>query len=412
MNFLEQKLTIPVEEVDVVVAGGGPAGVGAAIAAARLGLKTLLLERYGFLGGMWTAGYVNPIHDVNNKQNGILCELVNTLRARGGWGGFYDLCFDFELCKLILDEMVLKSGARVLLHTWVADAWMEEGRVQGVIIENKDGRSAIKAQTVIDCTGDGDVAFRAGAPYWMGRPQDGLCQPMSTLFVIGGVDYFQPHSRSINELVQKALWEHPEPFDTTYTRPYIIALPNAGRAVVEWIHVRKKLGTNARELTEAEFEGRGHVFRIVDFLRRRVPGFENCELLSIAPQIGVRETRRIKGLYTLTKEDCLTGAQFADGICDVAFGIDLHQPDQIDQDNFHTKQFQVPYRCLVPVQTPGLLTAGRCISGTFEAHGSYRVTSDCLVMGEAAGIAAYLAKQESTELAEVDIAQLRALLGR
>lgn len=410
MNYLQQNLNVPIiGEFDVVVAGAGPAGIGAAVRAARLGMKTLLVERYGFLGGMWTAGYINPVHDIHNK-GGPVRELIDMLKAKDAWGGFYDMCFDFEVIKVMLDEMTINSGVELLLHTWIADTWTDGNRVRGIIVENKSGRGAIAAKVVIDCTGDGDVAYRAGAPYWLGRAGDGLCQPMSTIFIINNVTFLQEDSCQLNNMIQQALYEQPEDFDPTYTRPYIIQLPNAGRAVVEWIHVRKLLGTDAKELTRAEVEGRSHVLKIVDFLKRRIPMCKDIELISIAPQIGIRETRRIKGLYTLTEEDCTGGAQFEDGICNVQFCIDIHQPDDIGQDAFATKPYQIPYRCLVPVETEGLLTAGRCISGTFEAHASYRVTSDCMAMGEAAGAAAYLAIRDNIPLRNVDTKELRSII--
>ncbi len=410
MKRIEQTLSVPVlDHFDVVVAGGGPAGIGASIRSARLGMRTLLVERYGFLGGMWTAGFVNPIHDSWNKD-GVVRELIGNLKDRNAWGGFYGMCFDFEWMKRVLDQMIHDSGVSLLLHTWIADAWIQGDAIRGIIVENKSGRTAISARIVIDCTGDGDVAFHAGAPHFLGRPKDGLCQPMSTIFILGNIEYRQGDSHDVAKMVRDALLECPEEFDPTYTRPYIIQLPNPGRVVVEWVHVRNKLGTNADQLTSAEIEGRAHVFRIIDFMKRRLPLFRDVELLAIAPQIGVRETRRIQGLYTLTQEDCVHGAQFDDGIVNVEFNLDIHQPDGIDQDNLDVKPYQIPYRCLVPVSLDGLLTAGRCISGTHEAHSSYRVTANCMAMGEAAGIAAALACQGGMRLRDIDTSELRAIL--
>ncbi len=410
MMYLDQNLHVPIlGEYDVAVAGGGPAGIGAAVCAARLGLKTILVERYGFLGGMWTAGFINPIHDTSNK-NGIVRELIGRLKQQDAWGGFYGICFDFEILKWILDEMTVSSGVRVLLHTYIADAWCEGNLVKGMIVENKNGRSAIKAKVLIDCTGDGDVAFRSGASFSMGRKSDGLCQPMSTIFILGNIDYYQADSRDVNKMVQDALAELPETFDTTYTRPYIIQLPNTHRAVVEWCHVRNRSGIDADQLTAAEMQGRSRVFDVVDFLKRRIPRFRDVELIAVAPQIGVRETRRIDGLYTLTQKDCTVGAQFDDGIVNVEFNIDIHQPDGMDQDNVPVKPYQIPYRCLIPVSREGILTAGRCISGTYEAHASYRVTADCMAMGEAAGAAAYLAIRDEVRLRDIDTSELRMIL--
>ena len=178
MDYINESLKTPVfGEYDVVVAGAGPAGVCAAIAAARNGAKTLLIERYGFLGGMWSAGFIIPLFDFENKHY-IVSEIVNELKARGGWGGYYDIAFDFEIMKKLLDDMVTQSGAQILFHTFLAGAYCEGEDVKGVFIQNKSGRSLVKAKVVIDCTGDGDVAASAGVPFTMGRESDNLCQPV------------------------------------------------------------------------------------------------------------------------------------------------------------------------------------------------------------------------------------------
>ncbi|HJA68602.1 MAG TPA: FAD-dependent oxidoreductase [Firmicutes bacterium] len=412
MDYINETLKTPVfGEYDVVVAGAGPAGVCAAIAAARNGAKTLLIERYGFLGGMWSAGFIIPLFDFENKHY-IVTEIVDELKARGGWGGYYDIAFDFEIMKKLLDDMVTQSGAQILFHTFLAGAYCEGEDVKGVFIQNKSGRSLVKAKVVIDCTGDGDIAASAGVPFTMGRESDNLCQPVTCMFMLGNIEYMQPHYYSIRDAVIEASKACGIPFEFSYKRPFVLQLPNCKRCVVMWNHVRKKPPTDAVAFSEAELESREEIHRIFDYIKKNVPMFKDVELIAIAPQTGVRESRHIHGLYTLETDECVHGAQFEDGICDVAFSMDLHLPDKDEQENIHLEApYQIPYRCLVPVNRNGLLVAGRCISGTYETNGSYRVTGDCMATGQAAGAAAALAVKQNVNVRDVDIHQLRKIVG-
>ena len=412
MDYINETLKTPVfGEYDVVVAGAGPAGVCAAIAAARNGAKTLLIERYGFLGGMWSAGFIIPLFDFENKHY-IVTEIVDELKARGGWGGYYDIAFDFEIMKKLLDDMVTQSGAQILFHTFLAGAYCEGEDVKGVFIQNKSGRSLVKAKVVIDCTGDGDIAASAGVPFTMGRESDNLCQPVTCMFMLGNIEYMQPHYYSIRDAVIEASKACGIPFEFSYKRPFVLQLPNCKRCVVMWNHVRKKPPTDAVAFSEAELESREEIHRIFDYIKKNVPMFKDVELIAIAPQTGVRESRHIHGLYTLETDECVHGAQFEDGICDVAFSMDLHLPDKDEQENIHLEApYQIPYRCLVPVNRNGLLVAGRCISGTYETNGSYRVTGDCMATGQAAGAAAALAVKQNVNVRDIDIHQLRKIVG-
>lgn len=412
MDYINETLKTSVfGEYDVVVAGAGPAGVCAAIAAARNGAKTLLIERYGFLGGMWSAGFIIPLFDFENKHY-IVTEIVDELKARGGWGGYYDIAFDFEIMKKLLDDMVTQSGAQILFHTFLAGAYCEGEDVKGVFIQNKSGRSLVKAKVVIDCTGDGDIAASAGVPFTMGRESDNLCQPVTCMFMLGNIEYMQPHYYSIRDAVIEASKACGIPFEFSYKRPFVLQLPNCKRCVVMWNHVRKKPPTDAVAFSEAELESREEIHRIFDYIKKNVPMFKDVELIAIAPQTGVRESRHIHGLYTLETDECVHGAQFEDGICDVAFSMDLHLPDKDEQENIHLEApYQIPYRCLVPVNRNGLLVAGRCISGTYETNGSYRVTGDCMATGQAAGAAAALAVKQNVNIRDVDIHQLRKIVG-
>lgn len=401
----EQRQTPVAGRYDVIVVGGGPAGVGAALAAGRMGKKTLLVEQYGFLGGMWTAGLVIPVWDWENK-GGIMQELVDGINAQGknsSAGPLYT--FDIEAMKLLLDRKMRSCGVDLLFHTVFADAVLEGDTIRGILVENKSGRQAYLAQVVIDCTGDGDVAARAGAPYWIGRDSDGATQPMSLMFKLGNMDYVQnmdhfPSEDGCTELFyymrhaakQAGLTDYAFNFE----RPYILRLPTPHQGIAEMTHVRGKSGLDAWELSAAEQEGRELVAEAMAFFTSYMPQFRDAFLEQTAPQIGVRETRRIRGEYVLTIEDLLKGAQFDDGICTCAFNVDIHQPDGQSQEGMDIpiRPYQIPYRCLVPLQVEGLLVAGRCMSGTYEAHASYRVTGDCVAMGQAAGTAAALALEQ------------------
>jgi hypothetical protein len=421
MNYYNEERKTPIlGEYDVIVAGGGPAGFGAAVAAGRSGAKTLLIERFNCLGGMWTSGLVNPLFDYENK-GGIVQELVDRINSLGmnTLSGPEMYTFDFETMKLLLDRMVLGAGVKMLLHTFIVDVVMEGDTICGVIVENKGGRGVYKAKIVIDCTGDGDVAARAGAPWNMGRPEDGKTQPMTLMFKIGNLDYVQTYPNPIRpkeygtgsgtelfdlmdiSIKQKGVKD----YEWNFIQPCILRLPGQHIGVMQMTHMRGKSGLDPNELTEAEIEGRERVATAMADLKKYLQGFEHSQLEQTAAMIGVRETRRIKGLYELTQEDLGKGARFDDGFCICHFGVDIHQPDKNSQENdrvFHMKPYHIPYRSLVPLKVKNLLVAGRCISGDFIAHASYRVTGDCAAMGQAAGTAAGLCLEDKKAPHELD----------
>ncbi len=422
MKTIQETLETPViDEYDVIVVGGGPAGVGAALGAARQGAKTLLIEQYAFLGGMWTAGMVIPIWDWENK-GGIMQEIVDGLmeEKHTAYSGPL-LGFDIEAMKLLLDQMMLNSNVALLFHTWFSAPIMQNNTICGVIVENKSGRQAYGAKCVIDCTGDGDVAARAGAPFKVGREKDGATQPMSLMFKMGEMDYVQAMDYSAGPLKTTDLFFHMEHaaqaaglnnYAFNFDRPYILSLPTPHQGIAEMTHVRNKSGINAQELSEAEVEGRALVHEAMDYFTKYMPQFRHAILEQTAPCIGVRETRRIMGEYELTLDDILEGRMHEDGICTCAFSIDIHQPDGLSQEGYeyHTKPYHIPYRSLVPLKVEKLLVAGRCISGSYEAHASYRVTGDCVAMGQAAGVAAAIAVKNTIPPRNIDTRDLIQLL--
>lgn len=411
-----QKEIPVVNEVDVLVVGGGPTGLGAAIASARENLNTMLVEQYGFLGGMWTAGLVNPLFDHENK-GGIVREIVERLRGMQGWKGSHLArprldTFDPEKMKYLSDSMIEESHIHPLYHTFAVDSVVEEDTIKGVIVENKSGRAAILAKIVIDCTGDGDIAARSGAPYEKGRTEDGLLQPMTMMFRLGNVVFRQDSNAQFCKLIELAMEKVAE-YELPYRHGWVIHLPVKGDAVLQHTHIYGLDATDAADLTKAEIEGRRQVMATVNLLQSYVPEFKSTQLVQTPVNIGVRETRRIMGEYVLTREDLIEGRQFDDGVVDVTFGIDIHDPapeSQIRPKGARMKPYQIPYRCLVPQKVDNLLVAGRCISGTHEAHASYRVTGDCMAMGEAAGVASALCLKDGLSPRKLDGKRLKKLL--
>jgi ribulose 1,5-bisphosphate synthetase/thiazole synthase len=398
-------------EVDVLVCGGGPAGTGAAIASARTGAKTLLLEKYGFLGGMATAGLVTPHFDCFLNK-GINAEMIEQLKQRSAWGAdFWKISFDPEKYKHVSEDMVLESGSDLLYHTFAVAALVEDDRIRGAVVETKSGRFAILAKVVVDCTGDGDVAARAGAPFAKGREEDGRLQPMTMMFRMGGVEWIQTDSRQLFNLVQKAIAESGDHYRLAFEHPWAIHLPNPGEVALQLVHVRDVDATDVRDMTRAEIEGRRQSAAVVNFLTKYVPEFQNSFLVETATQIGVRETRRILGDYVVTGDDVMSARKFDDGIATVSFPIDIHEPDKTAQTGISLPgAYDIPYRSLVPRTIEQLLVAGRCISGTYEAHASYRVKGPCMAMGQAAGTAAALSVEHGVTPRELDTDALRAAL--
>lgn len=410
MRYLNETLQTPIAgEYDVIVCGGGPAGIGAGVSAARLGLRTLLVERYGFLGGAWTANLVTPLFDGANK-GGISGELCDMLRAQGLIGGLYDASCDLEYLKVLLDDLCLEAGVQLLFHTQVVNTVRDGDKVTGIVVENKSGRQAFLGKIIIDCTGDGDVAALAGVPFQIGDEPHHTTQAMTTMLKLCNVDFVQREPYELLELMKEGQKKAPD-YKIVFDCPWIIDCPD-GSSILQYVHVRGRTGTDAQDLTRAELEGRKQGLEAFKFLKENVRGFERAVLAQIASHIGVRETRRIKGEYCLTEEDLRGGKTFefpdATFICE--FNIDIHEEDSEKQTVELIPAYTIPYRCLVPLGVDNLLVAGRCISGTRIAMASYRVTGICLAMGQVAGTAALLALEGGITPREVSYSQLREKL--
>ncbi len=406
-------------QADVLVAGAGPAGFAAAVAAARSGAKTLLVEQQGAVGGISSLGMMS--HWAGRCENRLFREIL----ARSAHiGQPYPHTIHPERLKKLYLDMLEEAGAALRLYTFVGGAIVEEGRVRGVVAESKSGRQAFFAAVTVDATGDGDVAASAGVPYTLGREEDGKMQPVTLMFKVGGVDYgravFLPSFESTYETPRgelQALARERLPFPAGHVLLYPSSQP--GVVTCNMTNVTGIDGTKAEDLTRAEIVCRAQMEEIVAFLREYVPGYEDCWLLGAASLMGVRETRHFKGLYTLTAEDCLEARQFPDRVLDGAhFNFDVHNLsgaglDKTGMQHRYPQQrgYTVPYGCLVPENRGGLLLTGRCISGTHMAHSNYRVMPICTALGEAAGVAAAMCAQRGLQPRDLPVGELQRALG-
>jgi hypothetical protein len=399
-----------VADIDVLVAGGGPAGVAAALAAAREGARTLLIERHGMVGGTWTAGLLNPFFEFHRK-GWIVAELVDELQKAKVWLSFKSMwTFDTEFMKLLLERLLEQAGAETWYYSFAADTIVEHDRVRGVIVEGKSGRQAVLAKVVVDCTGDGDIAARAGVPYQLGRPSDSACQPMTLMFEIEGIgDYVQPDPETLYDQMQQAIERGGLPVKLPIGRvnyaPWIINLPRSGAAAVQATHVYRMNPLDTRDLTAATRQARRQAHELT-LVIRHIPGLEHVRLTQTAPAIGIRESRHLAGRHTLDLDDLRAGRTFEDAVTFGAFGVDIHDvnPGESKKSAHSTpiRPYEIPYRCLLPQRLSGLLFAGRCISGTHEAHASFRVTGTCMAMGQAAGLAAAISAAENRSPEQLD----------
>jgi len=417
-------------ETDVLVVGGGPAGLGAAIGAAQAGARVVLAERYGFLGGNATAALVMPLmsfhtaHPTKEKKGattllptdhgpgepiiaGALKTLLERLVKAGGaiepsLATGYVVPFDPEWFKLIALELLDEAGVHFLFHSF-ASGVLGDHKVQGVIFETKSGPLAIRARVTIDCTGDGDVAVQAGAPSEVGR-SDGLVQPMTLMFRV--VEFHRQNFESYVEQHPKqwrgvhGLWdlvrEATQAGELRLPREDILffATPHDEEVSVNSTRVTRVLGTDVWDLSFAEWASRRQMRQIAEFLRRYVPGFDESYVAQSGVQVGVRETRRILGDYQLNADDVLAARKFDDAIARGAYPIDIHNPTgsgTVLKRLPPGEAYDIPLRCLMPKGTEGLIVAGRCISGTHEAHSSYRVMPIVMATGQAAGVCAAVA---------------------
>lgn len=405
--FHEAARNIPiVEEDDVIVCGGGPAGVAAALASAQSGAKTRLLEVNGCVGGVWTAGALTLIIDAQNKP-GIMREILQNLEERGASNTLQNgsVAYDTEKTKLLLEDLLLDAGVKIQLHTRVVGAATDiDNRLSVIVTESKSGRQAWRAKSFIDCSGDGDLAAQAGCGYEFGQKGTGLTQPMSLMVLLTGVTTegiakFIRGDAEIQKLgnpKKNLLAEFQRAgVDPSYGGPTIFRVRDGLYAMMA-NHEYGTLAIDAAHVTDATLQARREIHKLVNSLKSLGGPWTNLEIVATAEHIGTREGRRILGRYQLTGEDLKKGARFDDGICRVRFGIDVHSTNPgktkaIEKKPFKSKPYDIPLRALIARDVTGLMMAGRCISGDFIAHSSYRVTGNAVAMGEAAGVASAIA---------------------
>ncbi len=427
-TITEKEKKIPVKfDVDVLVVGGGPAGFSSSIASARCGAKTVLIESSGMIGGESTAGLMS--HWTGDVKGPIFDELIERTKETDEDYNFYKdkilkgkYLINTEKLRLEMLEMLHEAGVEWHLFTFFSDAIVEDNKLKGIIVETKSGRYAIIAKVIIDATGDGDVSYRAGADYWIGRESDGAMQPMSIMFKIGGVDYskaifpgefidhFEINGKSIQNIGREVL---PSPSG------HVLLYPNPlpGVVTVNMTNSINKNGLSPKEITDADLECRRQIPHILNFLKKYAPGYENSFLLTSAARIGVRETRHIKGLYIFNENDILEGKKFDDWIATKNwFFFDMHNisgPGLDEAGKVYQKEtnyFSMPYRSFVPEKIDGLLMAGRCISGTHVAHSAYRIMPICVNMGQGVGTAAAYCAKNDVNPRDADVTIIQKML--
>lgn len=426
-------MKVNIEQVlqyDVVVAGGGPAGIAAAVSASRLGVKTALIERFGVLGGMMTSGHVQPVlgrtapYTMYHEVCGLLNrghEDVELITTRNG----SEIHVDPEEAKRRLLELAVDSGADVYLQTAVVDVEKEEGKIKGLLVTSPGGPCIVEGKMFVDATGDGYVAYRGGAPFETGREGDGLRQPETLEFTVGGVDEAKaiacyggsdpvmlPDGKKYSQLCREACEKGILPGNVSIVRLHRTFYP--GERQVNATQANGCEVLEAKGILEAELELRRQIDLVVRFLKDFVPGYENCYVKASASTLGVRETRRFTGEYVLSDQDVETGARFPDVVVHNAwFLIDIHNPKGGGQAEGHSKPavpYDIPLRSLIPKNLDGVFLAGRNISGTHRAHGSYRVMGIALATGQAAGTAAAICAMDGIGTGGLDYRKVQKAL--
>jgi len=412
-------------DVDVAVVGSGTAGMCAAIAAARNGARTALIERYGFLGGTSTQvldtfyGFYTPGSQAYKVVGGIPDEVVAALKGYGAaferpnsFGAGTGVTYDPIILKVVWENLALEAGVQILLHSFCTDVVMEHERIRGLILDGKRGLLKVNANVVIDCSGDADVCHWAGAPYERAGAID-PAQTFTTTFRMLNVD-----TERAKAFGKKAMWQKME--EAAGSGAYQLPRREGSWHITTQLGVIHTImtrvadmdGTDPLALTAAEIEGRRQALEYARFLRDFIPGYEGAVLSWLSHPIGVRETRRVYGQYRLTREDCLSARKFPDAVGACGAPIEDHHAGSDTKWQYlpDGMTYDIPYRSLVPQKVGGLLVAGRCFSATHDAHASCRSMAQTMTMGQAAGTAAALAIQGDVLPGELDVALLQERL--
>ncbi len=409
---------------DVLVLGSGPSGFAAAYTAAKNGAKVILVEQNGDIGGISTSGLMS--HWTGSCASPLYYDILKR-SAENNEGDFKNKItnlIDPEKLKTLYLEMLIEVGCNIMLYTFAEDAICDGDKVLGATVINKSGKTDIYAKIIIDATGDGDIAARAGVEFVLGREDDNKMQPASLMFKVGGVDYnravflgsFESTYETPDGELQALAKEH-IPYPAGHILTYKSTLP--GVVTCNMTNAIDIDGTNADDLTRATLICRRQMDDIVEYLRKFVPGYENCYIISSASLMGIRETRHFKGKYTLNEHDILEAKVFDDYVVkDAYFNFDVHNITGAGLDKTgvqkHFKQkkgYTIPYRCLLPENKENLLLCGRNISGTHMAHSNFRVMPICVGIGEAAGAAAYISVSQNLDLDDIDAKRIREITG-
>lgn len=422
------------EQYHVIVIGGGPAGAAAAISAARLGQKTLLIEEGNALGGAINhmlvlpfMEYYTPIgpekpgkprvmlargifHEITERLTALTRELEGDAARFNTQPLYY---FNNEYLKILLSRMVREAGVEVLFHAKFLGCDAHDGQIDAIRVSAGSETLTLTADQYIDCTGNAEVAYQAGFPTRLGREGDHLCQPMTLCFRVGDVDLDTFNKN--RGLMQKLYREAKARGEITNPREDVLVFDTTSPSVLHFNTTRivKRNPVDPFDLSKAEEEAREQVYEMFRFLRKYVPGLERAVLLSTATHIGIRESRMIEGEYTLTADDLLACRKFDDGIAACNYDIDIHNPEGSGTTHYYFKPYTyytIPYRCLVPKGSANLLVAGRCISSTHEAQASYRVIPYAATLGEAAGVAAAVANKNGTTVQAASVPDIQAAL--
>ena len=411
----ERKIDL-IRTCDVLVAGAGPSGMAASIEAARKGLDVILIERNGYVGGMMTSSMVTTLMG-EVSEGTIVDEAAKMLGAKDT-----STAIDVEEARILLEDWLSSNGVHIMLLTTLIDANTIGNCIENVVVKTKTGIHAIKAKTYIDATGDGELASAAGSSFEYGR-EDNLVQPVSIMYHIAGADkestirctheeddFITTKGTSYLKECKMAEAKGILPKDVSIVRLY--PGKNKGEYLVNATQKGKVNTLDVNQLTDAAIELRRQIGKINEFIREFVPGFENIYTLRSADVIGVRESRRVNGLYKLTAEDIISGKRFDDVVVhNASFPIDIHNPEgggQAETDSIpvQVQPYDIPMRCLQPVGIDNLILCGRCISGTHRAHASYRVMRIAMATGQAAGVMAYV----MIKYGRIDYGQVRRIL--
>ncbi len=434
-TITEERREIPVYgEYDVVVVGGGPAGIAAAVAAGRSGRSTLLVERYGFLGGAGTAAGLSTfcglhanVHGEHRRViRGICDDVVERLERMNALREphlslqerIQAQAYDISAYKIVADQLVLDAKAKLLFHAFAVNAVKRnDHEIEALVVETKSGRKAVRGRMFIDCSGDADLAAWAGAPFEVGDGKGNMLYP-STMYRISGVD--SQRAGAAWDTIP-ALMEEAERKGRRFPRKKPIVRPQPNP--IEWranlTQIRNPDGSavsgiDAEELTYGEIEGRRQCWETFEFIKSVTPGFERAYIVEIAPQLGIRETRRVRGEYMLSESDVLDCVDFPDAIGVNGWPVEAHVAGSVDF-RFQRKERgfnQLPYRMIVPQKIDNLFVAGRCASMTHGGQSAARVSGPCFVMGQAAGTAADLALKAGVSPRRLDVSTLQRSLER